>query len=169
MLKKQFNKKNVKKFAKSLYYEKGDDIYYRPMCSGALAKANGELVGCILAELYEEFTGDTIARPLTEEEVITYNKTFKNYPEESKQILPGEYFTCHKTAILNEITEPIIINLLAGGAVLKDSRDKSRLIGLLDYLPDTNDSVQGETEKARIKRAKILRYDLEEIADELLA
>lgn len=183
---KLFNKKNVKKFAKSLYCEKDGDIYYRPMCNGALAKANGELVGCILAELYEEFEGKALARSISEEESkkLWKGPTSYNY---KINIGNGEFLHVKHSVVLKGINnaapidEPFIIKNLVNKSVLNtNATDLKRtccrskvteklLAKKLDALVTINDRIKGETEEARIKRAQRVQKKLFEIADKFLA
>lgn len=168
MAQKDFNKKNVKKFAKSLCYERGGDIYYRPMCRGTLAKANGELVGCILAELYEEFEGKPIARPLTEEERIKYKNGFDDFDDlDSEETIYPKY----KVAMTMSDEYDISI-LLSNRAFVKESDTfsmRNKLLVEIYGLAKVNDSIKSDTENARIKRAQKVQKRLYEIADEYLA
>lgn len=167
---KPFNKKNVNKFAKSLYYEKDGDIYYRPMCGGALAKANGEFVGCILAELYEEFEGKPVARPLSDEEIenIAINN-FRHYVNEVRvpELKVAIFRLGNKySSYINEYT---ISAMLAQRAVVNTNvGTRTNLMCTLQTLPMINDT-EGETEEARIKRAKNVQAELFRIANDFLA
>lgn len=163
---KKFNKKNVQKFAASLYEEKGSTIYYRPLCRGVLAKKNGQVVGCILGDLYEEFTGKPVARPLTKEEI------------KYKYILSEEflYLPVHlskedvKSGMFSHLDENDIISELCEKATLKDYNinNQTQLETSLYELVNLNDKIKGESEHARIRRAKAVQGKLMHIADTFL-
>ena len=167
---KKFNKKNVKKFARSLYEEKGDFIYYRPLCRGVLAKKNGEVVGCILGDLYEEFIGKPVARPLTEKDI-------QNAKEFEGELLARNIDTkpelIKKSGMMPNIDEYTIACYLVKIAKKKKSSSMVFNVGwnlrcsLFD-LTDVNDKIKGETEQARIRRAKAVQKELNRIANEYL-
>ena len=62
----KLNKANLLEFADYVYEDDGKHIHYMKFCHGKLAKKNGEVVGCVLGEVYHYFVGDiwefTLAR-----------------------------------------------------------------------------------------------------------
>jgi len=73
------NKKNLIKFAKNLYKDTGKKIEYMPLCEGALAKANGQVLHCALGELHEEFIGKIARRATKDELKKRYNNNIQPY------------------------------------------------------------------------------------------
>ena len=161
---RKFNKQNLKRFAKKIYDEDEDTIYYRPLCHGYLAKMNGEMTGCILGELYEEFTGEAVGRPLTKEE-LGYNRLrYRTFEEDQ---LESEGVVHYKAKTLTYIEEHEIARELAASSTLRGTKRYNLREEILE-LVTVNDSVRGNSESSQIRRAKKVRNRLIEIAEEFL-
>lgn len=176
---KKFNKRNLNKFADNLITEdsKGN-ISYVPLCHGALAKANGEILHCALGELYASFVG-TVMRPATTEELENGSSDEGNFSFNFITMVDDE-----QSAVEDLIN---IANIRKVHSKKDEERllKKSNTFGIYSYdgddaieellynalcegLPKTNDKIKGKTEKSMIARARKVQEKLHEIANEYL-
>lgn len=179
---REVNRKNMIKFANSLYSEKNDNIYYKPLCTQHLAKANGEVVGCALGEMWEFFEDEPLYRLLTDEEKALHRS--EGYDDGE---FCGDYTICTGTAVF--VTEDDIVDRIvekafvkvpssesprafpytrANASVSDDDTDDAEfeLANAISNLPNIND-IGGNTERSMIARAKRVQKAVLKIAEML--
>jgi len=170
MARPKLNKKNLLAFADELYAEDDDGVSWMPLCDKTLARANGEILHCVLGELYERFVGPT-ARRATKKE-LAKNVLSLAQMKKRRRLLSGF------KVVLNVNGESFAANELWSRAILKERPIKPGIFitnyhykfqDELNNLPHTNDArPKGMSEKAQIARAQRVQSKLRAIAEECL-